>query len=140
MTRKNELDRIKEIEIQQLLLIPEIKFLRSSVNNNAQDDTAPDILEEKIDEINALRKEKALLLLNLGFQMIGLSIDEPIVDTEIWKQVEQEKAPQEVVDSRCSICTNCPEFVTISKQCKPLGVFVEEHSLIESSNCPLGKW
>jgi len=140
MTKKDDLNRIKEIEAQQLLLIPEIKILRSSVNSNAQDDTPLEILEEKIDEINLLRKEKALLLLNLGFQIVGVSIDEPLADTEMWKQIELEKASLEVSNSRYSLCTNCPEFVTISKQCKALGVFAEEYSSIESSSCPIGNW
>lgn len=140
MTKKDNLNRVKEIEIQQLLLLPEINFLRSTVNNNAQDDIAAGILEERVDEINLLRKEKALLLLNLGFHMMGTSIDEPIVDTEMWKQVDLADALPEVSNLRYSLCTNCPEFVTISKQCKLLGAFAEEYSLIESSSCPIGKW
>lgn len=140
MTRKSKLDRVREIEAKQLLLIPEIKFLQSAVNNNAQEDIPLEILEQKIDEINIIRKEKALLLLNLGFQIVGKSIDEPLVDTEMWKQIETEKASLEVFNSRYSVCTNCPEFVTISKQCKTLGVFAQEYSSIESSYCPIGNW
>jgi hypothetical protein len=140
MTKKDELNRIKEIEIQQLLLLPEVEALRSVVNNNPKDAIASEILEEKIDELGTLRKEKALLLLNLGFQITGISIDETFVDTEMWKQIDLAVAPLETSNLRYSLCTNCPEFVTISKQCKPLGVFAEEYSLIESSSCPIGKW
>lgn len=140
MTKKDDLNRIKEIEIQQLLLLPEVKLLRSVVNDNPKDARASEILEEKIDGLGALRKEKALLLLNLGFQITGISIDEPFVDTEMWKQIELANATLEVYNLRYSLCTNCPEFVTISKQCKTLGVFAEEYSLIESSTCPIGSW
>jgi hypothetical protein len=49
-------------------------------------------------------------------------------------------ASEEVSAARYSLCTNCPEFVTISKQCKSLGVFAEEYSSIESSVCPIGNW
>jgi hypothetical protein len=142
MTKKDKLNRIKEIEIQQILLLPEVEALRSIVNSNPEDAVAPEILEQKIEELGIIRKEKALLLLNLGFQITGISIDEPFVNTEMWKQidVDLEFVPLDTSNLRYSICTGCPEFVAISKQCKKCACFMESKTKLAGFSCPIGKW
>ena len=144
MTNKDKLNRIKEIEAEQVLLMHSLKVLDNSIRTLSSESNeyliAREIYDEHSIEIKALISEKIPLLLSLGFSPANGMVDESIRDTDLWKQIETDQINSDIAESRVSVCTNCPEFVTISKQCKPLGVFVEEYSLIESSSCPIGKW
>jgi hypothetical protein len=148
MTNKEKIDRIKELEDQQLPLINGLKILDNSIRTLDSESneylTAREIYDQHSVEMKALISEKVSLLLSLGFFPANGLIDESIRETDLWKSLENDipenMASEEISNLRYSVCTNCPEFVTISKQCKPLGVFAEEYSLIESSSCPIGKW
>lgn len=41
---------------------------------------------------------------------------------------------------RLSICKGCPEFLSITHQCKKCGCFMEWKTKLEAAKCPLGKW
>jgi hypothetical protein len=148
MTNKDKLNRIKEIEAHQMSLMNALKVLDNSIRTLESDSneylTAKEIYDEHSAEMKILIAEKIPLLIDIGFNPSDGLIDESIRDTDLWKSLENDivviMASEEVSTARYSLCTNCPEFVTISKQCKSLGVFAEEYSSIESSVCPIGKW
>jgi len=148
MTNKDKLNRVKEIEAQQMSLMEGLKALDNSIRTLESDSndylTAREIYDEHSAEMKVLISEKIPILIDLGFNPSDGLIDESIRDTNLWKSLEDYieviMANEEVSAARYSLCTNCPEFVTISKQCKTLGVFAQEHSSIESSTCPIGKW
>lgn len=148
MTNKDKIDRIKAIEAEQLPLLESLKILDNSIRNLSHESNeyliAREIYDQHGTEMKALVFEKIPLLLSLGFIPSDGLIDDSIRDTDLWKRLENDitviVASEEVSAARYSLCTNCPEFVTISKQCKPLGLFAQEHSSIESSTCPIGNW
>jgi hypothetical protein len=149
MTNKEKIDRIKAIEAEQLPLLESLKILDDSIRNlshlSSEYLIAREIYDQHGIEMKTLVLEKITLLVGLGFIPSDGLIDESIKNTDMWKSLENDvteiiMASEETSNLRYSLCTNCPEFVTISKQCKPLGVFAEEYSLIESSSCPIGKW
>lgn len=41
---------------------------------------------------------------------------------------------------RYQICSTCPEFIKISKQCKKSGAFMDLKIKDLSSECPIKKW
>jgi hypothetical protein len=49
---------------------------------------------------------------------------------------EDEKLSKE----RLSICSQCPEFIKITSQCKKCGCIMNLKTKLENSTCPLGKW
>jgi hypothetical protein len=49
-------------------------------------------------------------------------------------------ASEEEADKRYSICNGCPEFVSLTKQCKKCGCFMAAKTKIASASCPIGKW
>lgn len=42
--------------------------------------------------------------------------------------------------SRIVICNNCEYLLTISRQCKKCGCFVDAKTRIKGASCPIGKW
>lgn len=46
----------------------------------------------------------------------------------------------EEAQKRYSICQGCPEFISLTTQCKKCGCFMKFKTQIESSKCPIGKW
>jgi hypothetical protein len=149
MTNKDKINRVKEIEAQQLPLMDSLKIvdnlIRSLDSNSTEYTMAREIYDEHSIDMKLLISEKVSLLIGMGFKPADGIINNSIKDTDLWKSLENDvaeiiMASKEVSDARYSLCTNCPEFVTISKQCKPLGLFAQEHSSIESSTCPIGNW
>ncbi len=144
MTNKEKIDRIKQIELDQLPLIKSLDILDNSVRtlSHKSDEylIAKEIYDQHSIEMKALVIEKISLLISLGFNPKDGMIDESLRNTDLWKQIESEETAPEISNSRFLICTNCPEFVTISSQCKKLGVFAEEYSKLDSSSCPIGMW
>ena len=43
-------------------------------------------------------------------------------------------------NQRLDICKLCPEFFSITGQCKKCGCFMSVKTKLESAKCPLGKW
>lgn len=149
MTNKDKINKIKEIEAEQVPLINSLKVLDNSIRTLSSDSneylTAKEIYDEHTIEMKALVSEKITILLGLGFFPANGMIDESIKNTDLWKSLENDvaeviMASKEISDARYSLCTNCPEFVTLSKQCKTLGLFAQEYSSVESSTCPIGNW
>jgi hypothetical protein len=148
MTNKDKLNRVKEIEAQQMSLMDGLKVLDNSIRSLDPESneylTAREIYDEHSAEMKGLISEKVPLLLSLGFSPENGMIDDSIRDTDLWKSLEDDitviMASEEIAASRHSLCTNCPEFVTISGQCRLLGEFVSDYAALEDSSCPIGNW
>ena len=52
------------------------------------------------------------------------------------KYVEDSK----ISDSRLEICKSCPEFLSLTTQCKKCGCIMKMKTKIEQASCPIGKW
>lgn len=50
------------------------------------------------------------------------------------------KTDVDISTSRMSICLQCPELISLTKQCKKCGCFMEVKTKLESAKCPLAKW
>ena len=46
----------------------------------------------------------------------------------------------EIQQSRLNICLQCPELISLTKQCKKCGCFMSAKTKLEKAVCPLGKW
>jgi hypothetical protein len=148
MTNKDKINRVKEIEAQQISLIDGLKVLDNSIRdldpNSNEYLMAREIYDEHSADMKDLISEKIPLLLSLGFFPKDGMVDEPIKDTDLWKSLENDieviMASKEVSDERYSICTGCPEFVAISKQCKKCACFMDSKTKLAEYSCPIGKW
>lgn len=49
-------------------------------------------------------------------------------------------ASAEESERRLSICYQCPELISLTKQCKKCGCIMPLKVKLEASRCPLGKW
>ncbi len=63
-------------------------------------------------------------------------------ETRPWDVVNPntEWATDEVVEKRYSICQMCPEFISLSTQCKKCGCIMKLKTKLEKATCPLEKW
>lgn len=50
------------------------------------------------------------------------------------------KASEDLKKSRLDTCFSCPELISLTKQCKKCGCFMELKAGLEMSKCPIGKW
>jgi hypothetical protein len=48
-------------------------------------------------------------------------------------------ADEEVQQTRISICNSC-EFLTMTRNCKKCGCFVDAKSRLAGQHCPIRKW
>lgn len=42
--------------------------------------------------------------------------------------------------NRYNICQACPEFISLTTQCKKCGCIMKVKTKLEKAACPLGKW
>jgi hypothetical protein len=54
--------------------------------------------------------------------------------------LDTEKASLETKKKRMDTCLSCPEIVSLTKQCKKCGCFMELKTGLQLSKCPIGKW
>lgn len=47
---------------------------------------------------------------------------------------------EEIARSRFEICSNCPELIGLTKQCKQCGCFMPGKVKLKQATCPLEKW
>ena len=45
-----------------------------------------------------------------------------------------------VAEERFAICKACPEFMTMTSQCKKCGCFMYTKTKLPNASCPIGKW
>lgn len=76
-------------------------------------------------ELNAWQKYKQ----NLG-------------NTRPWDMINPNvsKVSEEKAQERFSICQQCPEFISLTTQCKKCGCIMKAKTKIEKAVCPIGKW
>jgi hypothetical protein len=41
---------------------------------------------------------------------------------------------------RLELCKTCPEFISLTTQCKKCGCFMAAKTRLEKATCPIGKW
>ena len=46
----------------------------------------------------------------------------------------------EIQQFRFNVCLQCPELISLTKQCKKCGCFMSAKTKLEKAVCPLGKW
>jgi len=46
----------------------------------------------------------------------------------------------EIKETRYSICQQCPEFISLTTQCKQCGCMMKLKTGLEKASCPIGKW
>lgn len=63
-------------------------------------------------------------------------------DTRPWDMVNSNvpRVEEQVSERRMSICSDCPEFIGLTKQCKQCGCIMPMKVKLEAAKCPLGKW
>lgn len=62
-------------------------------------------------------------------------------DTRPWHLLNSENyTQQEIGEKRYSICSECPELISATKQCKQCGCFMPLKVKLEAAKCPLNKW
>lgn len=49
-------------------------------------------------------------------------------------------AEEQVVNQRYLVCKSCPEFISMTKQCKKCGCFMPAKTKMQAASCPLNKW
>lgn len=52
----------------------------------------------------------------------------------------KDHATDEEAQKRYDICDWCPEFISLTKQCKKCGCFMNLKVKLQEATCPLGKW
>jgi hypothetical protein len=50
------------------------------------------------------------------------------------------KASEEEAEHRLSICSQCPELIKATSQCKQCGCFMKMKVKLKEASCPLLKW
>ena len=51
-----------------------------------------------------------------------------------------EHVSDEVAASRISICEGCEKWLSLTRQCKRCGCFMDLKTKLPHAACPLGKW
>jgi hypothetical protein len=52
----------------------------------------------------------------------------------------KEHATDQEAQTRYNICDWCPEFISLTKQCKKCGCLMHLKVKLKEASCPLGKW
>lgn len=63
-------------------------------------------------------------------------------DVRPWDLLDPQaaKAFSEKARERYDICKSCPEFISLTKQCKKCGCIMSLKTKLEAAHCPIGKW
>ena len=67
---------------------------------------------------------------------------ENLGETRPWDLINPntEWAESEVAEKRFSICQSCPEFISLTTQCKKCGCIMKAKTKLQKAHCPIGKW
>lgn len=49
-------------------------------------------------------------------------------------------ASDDLASKRYEICKQCPEFISLTTQCKKCGCFMSAKTKMEAAKCPIEKW
>ena len=50
------------------------------------------------------------------------------------------RVEERIAEERMSICKECPEYVSLTHQCKECGCVMNTKTKLPNAECPLGKW
>lgn len=53
---------------------------------------------------------------------------------------EGARVTEDVQKQRYDICKSCPEFISLTSQCKRCGCFMKHKTKLSAASCPIGKW
>jgi hypothetical protein len=49
-------------------------------------------------------------------------------------------ADEDAAKQRYAICLECPELISVTKQCKKCGCFMVAKTKLKTASCPMSKW
>ena len=55
-------------------------------------------------------------------------------------KLNSQEIPLDEVAKRYAMCTECPYFQKITKQCLKCGCFMLAKTKLDQAKCPMGKW
>lgn len=58
---------------------------------------------------------------------------------DLWNK-KQNKVSVQTLKERIEICSNCPELIKLTYQCKKCGCFMKQKAKLYDAECPLKKW
>lgn len=62
-------------------------------------------------------------------------------ETRPWDLLDKSNyTDQETSSARYAICSECPELIELTKQCKKCGCFMVAKTKLINAKCPIGKW
>lgn len=63
-------------------------------------------------------------------------------ETRPWHMLDENAkiSDPEKVKARFDICKACPEFITLTTQCKQCGCVMKMKTQLKNAECPLKKW
>jgi hypothetical protein len=63
-------------------------------------------------------------------------------DTRPWDLLNSNTkyVTDEVFSDRLNVCKSCPEFISLTTQCKKCGCVMKFKTKLENATCPIGKW
>jgi len=63
-------------------------------------------------------------------------------DTRPWDLLNPntEYVSDDLHSDRLNICKACPEFISLTTQCKKCGCVMNFKTKLEKATCPIGKW
>ncbi len=47
---------------------------------------------------------------------------------------------QDIINQRLAICNACPEYISMTSQCRKCGCFMSAKSRLTTASCPIDKW
>lgn len=66
---------------------------------------------------------------------------EKLGEARPWDLVnKQNYVDEDVAKSRYAVCVECPKFISLSRQCKECGCFMNLKTKLKNATCPIGKW
>jgi hypothetical protein len=67
---------------------------------------------------------------------------EKLGDTRPWDMIDPrvERVTEEMRDRRYSLCQECPQFISLTTQCKECGCVMSAKTKLLNATCPIGKW
>jgi len=97
------------------------------------------LLDSPMENFELIIQDKELIE---EFKKRSIESQNKVRDTKPWDLLNNDapKATEEEAQRRYKICTECPELLKVTKQCKMCGCFMKLKVKLEESRCPIGKW
>jgi len=63
-----------------------------------------------------------------------------MADAKPWDLFRAERVISEIATERLSICESCEKWLSVTRQCKRCGCFMDLKTKLPNAECPLHKW